>query len=117
VVLADKSTAIHGKCMEALDAVTTRLSNEYASWIAEHDDSRGVPVFKWGVFHRVEGASSYDDALQRLGKDVRWIGPGGSAPRATRKTASKKAAKTVAKKPQPPKKKEASGARGRAGSR
>jgi hypothetical protein len=97
LVFADKSTAIHAKYIESLDAVATRLSNEYAPWIAEHDDARGIPVFKWGVFHRLEGASSYNDALHRLGKDVRWISPG------TRKMASKKVAKTVAKKPVPPK--------------
>lgn len=72
-ILADKSTAIHGKYMETLDDVSTRLANEYAPWIAEHDDPRGVPVFRYGAFHHVEAASSYADAVTRLGDQLRWL--------------------------------------------
>jgi hypothetical protein len=81
VVLADKSTAIHTKYLEGLDAVSRRLSSEYASWIAEHDDSRGVPVFRFGVSHRLRDATSYAEALAHLGEDVRWIVPKGVAER------------------------------------
>lgn len=72
-ILADESTMIHGKYMETLDDVSARLANEYAPWIAEHDDPRGVPVFRYGACHHVEAASSYADAVTRLGDQVRWL--------------------------------------------
>ncbi len=103
VVLADETVAIHAKYLEGLDAVATRLSNEYAPWIAEHDDPRGVPVFRMGVLHRVQGASSYEDALVRLGEDVRWIVVRLEKEPATakKKNAAPKKAATAKKKAEP----------------
>ena len=105
VVLADGTTAIHARYLESLDAVTARLSNEYAEWIGEHDDPRGVPVFRFGAFHRLREASSYADALARLGADVRWIvvKPGTETKAAKTKPAKTKPAKTKPAKTKPAK--------------
>jgi hypothetical protein len=98
VVLGDGSLAIHAKYLESLAAVEKRLRGDYAPWLGEHNDARGVPVFRWGVFHRIEGAHSYDDALRRLGQDVRWIGNDLPKARVARRAPAKKTPKATAKK-------------------
>ncbi len=79
IVLSDKSTAIYVVDYGSLDDMSWRLSSEtqYAHWVAQHSDARGVPVFSSEHLKKVRGARSYDAALKVLGEHVRWITPKG----------------------------------------
>lgn len=81
VELPDRSTIVFTVMAADVDDLSWRLAEEYASWITEHEDPRGVPMFGAQHLDRVRGAKSYAAALRALGDAVTFLIPKGSAAR------------------------------------
>lgn len=53
------------------------LGGRSAEWIVEHQDERGIPTFPVERLDDILDASSYDEALSKLGEDVCFVKPVG----------------------------------------
>lgn len=73
--LADGSAIVVTTIPTDLDELAWRLSDDEASFLAEHDDERGVPVFGAAHLERVRSAFSYDEALAILGNETAFLVP------------------------------------------
>ncbi|AKU96213.1 hypothetical protein AKJ09_02877 [Labilithrix luteola] len=73
--LADGSAIIVTTIPTDLDELAWRLSDDDASFLAEHDDERGIPVFSAAHLERVRSAFSYDEALAILGDETAFLVP------------------------------------------
>jgi hypothetical protein len=75
--LADGALVVHTDRggSEGAEMVALALGESLQEWVSEHTDARGVPVFMSPQLHLVDDATSYDDALRRLGDHVRFVTP------------------------------------------
>jgi len=83
VALPDGATFVHTTdLLTSADDAAFKLAEDYAAWVDEHDDPRGVPCFGASHADKVKRATSYEAALEELGSDVTFVTPRGLEARA-----------------------------------
>lgn len=70
----DDGTAVI-ESLHTPELLAADLGGRAAEWITEHQDERGIPTFPAERLDDILDATSYDEALTRLGDDVSFVKP------------------------------------------
>lgn len=60
---------------DAPEMIALALGEKLAEWVSDHADPRGVPCFRSTDLDAIASATSYDDAIARLGDRIEWVRP------------------------------------------